>query len=92
MEVNNSKKAEGDCMLAADELRALDDFRQEVLAGCEVAAASLVDKLKGVYPNMDVQEFLNYIDDTIDEFTYEAMTYNEDIYEDYNADDTSTSN
>lgn len=63
-------------MLGANELKQLDNFRQTILDACELAATELVDGLDGVYPNMDIDYFLECIDEEVGRFTYEAMTEN----------------
>lgn len=70
-------------MLPENDIKALDEFRLFVLEACEMAAVELIDNLEGVYANMDVQIFLDYIEDAIDEFTYDSMNYEDDDINDY---------
>ena len=51
----------------------IEEFKTFVLDTCEAAAVELVDKLENIYPNMDIRYFIDLIDQSIDDFTYDSM-------------------
>jgi len=59
--------------LTDEDIKALHQFREDILTLCEVAIVELENKLSKGYEGLEHEAFLELIDQTIDEFTYDAM-------------------
>lgn len=59
--------------LTKEEVDALDAFRDEMLNASQVAVANLESALSKAYPKLDIESFIDIIDQAIDDFTYDVF-------------------
>lgn len=65
-----------------EDIEALNNFRDTMLSNASIAITELENALTKVYPNLNHEWFIDLIDQTIDEFTYEALNDEMDLLDD----------